>query len=55
MEVYIGNGNDIYVHESSCNYLYKKQIFESIIAKYVENIKDIYIMHQIFLIYRLLR
>ena len=40
---------------SRLNNKYKNQIFERIIAKYMEIIKDIYIMQQIFLIYQRLR
>ena len=36
-------------------YVYEKQIFEWIIAKDMERIKDIYIMQPIFLIYQRLR
>ena len=50
-----GVGNDIYVQYSRWNYIYKKQIFESISAKDMERVEDIYIMQPNFLIYQLLR
>ena len=36
-------------------YIYKMQICEWIFAKYMERIKDIYIVQQIFIIYQRLR
>ena len=50
-----GVGNDIYVHESRCKYIYKKQKFEWIIAKYMEWINDIYIKQPIIVIDQRLR